>query len=74
MRMRWCALKIRYSRDALKFIDRQTKKSVRRIREAIAKLTKNPPEGDITTLHQLGRFNRDGKYSTEEFLKKLVKD
>ena len=40
-------MKIRYSKDALKFLSKQPKKSVARIREAIAKLTLNPPEGDI---------------------------
>jgi len=43
-------LKIKYSRDALKYLDSQTKKSAQRIREAIAGLTKNPPEGDIRPL------------------------
>ena len=43
-------MKIEYSRDALKFLDKQTMGNVQRIREAIAKLTKNPPEGDIAPL------------------------
>ena len=43
-------MKIRYSHDAIKYLDSQTKKSAQRIREAITKLTKNPPEGDIKTL------------------------
>jgi mRNA interferase RelE/StbE len=43
-------LKIKYSRDALKFLDKQTKNSAQRIREAISGLTKNPPEGDIKPL------------------------
>ena len=33
------ATKIKYSRDALKYLDTQTKKLVERIREAISKLT-----------------------------------
>jgi mRNA interferase RelE/StbE len=43
-------VKIVYSRDALKFLNEQTKRSVARIREAIAKLTLNPPEGDIALM------------------------
>jgi len=43
-------MKIKYSRDALKFLEKQTKNNIRRIREAIAKLTKNPPEGDIAIM------------------------
>ena len=40
-------MKIRYSKDAIKFLSKQTKKTVERIRCAIVKLTLNPPEGDI---------------------------
>jgi mRNA interferase RelE/StbE len=43
-------MRIEYSRDALKFLDGQTKKTVGRIREAIAKLTLNPPQGDIAIM------------------------
>ena len=43
-------MQIKYSREAIKFLDKQTKRSVKRIREAIAKLTLNPPEGDIAAL------------------------
>jgi len=42
---------IKYSRDALRFLDKQPKKDAERIREAIGKLKKNPPEGDIKPLH-----------------------
>ena len=42
--------RIRYSRDSIKFLDKQTKKDASRIRKAIAKLKKNPPEGDIKPL------------------------
>ena len=38
---------IKYSKDSLKFLSKLDKKSVIRIREAIAKLTLDPPEGDI---------------------------
>lgn len=41
---------IRYSKDSLKFLSRLDKKSVQRIRDAIAGLTKNPPVGDIKTM------------------------
>ena len=43
-------MKVRYSRDAVKFLDKQTKKVVGRIIEAIGRLTLNPPEGDISSL------------------------
>ena len=42
-------IKIRYSNDALKFLSKLDKKSVGRIRDAIAGLTYNPPVGDIYT-------------------------
>lgn len=40
-------IKIRYSKDALKFLSKLDKKSVSRIRDAIIGLTYNPPVGDI---------------------------
>lgn len=43
-------IKIRYSKDALKFLSKLDKKSVGRIREAILGLTYDPPVGDIKTM------------------------
>lgn len=43
-------IKIRYSKDALKFLSKLDKNSVSRIREAITGLTNNPPVGDIKTM------------------------
>ena len=43
-------MKIKYSKDAVKFLEKQSKKTVIRIREAIMGLTKKPPEGDITLM------------------------
>ena len=43
-------IKIRYSKDALKFLSKLDKKSVGRIRDAIAGLTYNPPVGDIKAM------------------------
>lgn len=40
-------MKVKYSRDALKFLSGLDKKSVSRIREAINGLTLRPPVGDI---------------------------
>ena len=40
-------MKIKYSRDALKFLSKLDKKSVERIRAAIQGLTLDPPIGDI---------------------------
>ena len=42
---------IKYSRDALKFLEKQPRKDAERIRDAIGKLKKTPPEGDIKPLH-----------------------
>lgn len=41
---------IRYSKSALKFLEKLDKKSVNRIRIAIQGLTATPPEGDIKPL------------------------
>lgn len=43
-------MKIRYSKKALKFLAKQEKTTVTRIRDAIVKLTHIPPEGDIKEL------------------------
>lgn len=40
-------MKLQYSKKSLKFLSKLDKKSVNRIRCAIAGLTKTPPEGDI---------------------------
>ena len=40
-------IKIKYSKNALKFLSKLDKKSVARIRDSIAGLTKRPPIGDI---------------------------
>lgn len=40
-------MKIKYSRDALKFLAKLDQKSVNRIRTAINGLIQTPPEGDI---------------------------
>ena len=44
-------IKIKYSRDALKFLSKLDKKSVIRIKEAIRGLTLNPPIGDIKPMN-----------------------
>lgn len=41
---------IKYSKDALKFLNKLDKKSVQRIRNAIQGLTQEPPVGDIKTM------------------------
>ncbi|MBR4720270.1 MAG: type II toxin-antitoxin system RelE/ParE family toxin [Clostridia bacterium] len=43
--------KIKYSKDALKFLSRLDKKSVIRIKEAIRGLTLSPPVGDIKPMN-----------------------
>ena len=40
-------MKIKYSRDALRFLAKLDKKSVVRIRTAVQGLTQSPPVGDI---------------------------
>lgn len=40
-------IKIKYSKDALKFLSKLDKKSIQRIRDAIVGLTFVPPVGDI---------------------------
>ena len=47
-------IKIKYSKDALKFLAKLDKKSVSRIREAIMGLTCNPPLGDIKVMQGYG--------------------
>ena len=74
-------MQIKYSRDAIKFLERQTKKSVERIREAIAKLTLNPPVGDIAILQgysdnrkrlRVGSWRIIFKYTTENQIEILL--
>ena len=48
---------IKYSKDALKFLNKLDKKSVQRIRNAIQGLTQEPPVGDIKTM----QGNQDGR-------------
>lgn len=43
-------MQIRYSKDAIKFLEKLDKKSVERIRTAINGLTHTPPVGDIKTM------------------------
>ena len=43
-------IKIRYTKDALKFLSKLDKKSVGKIRDAIMGLTYNPPVGDIKAM------------------------
>ena len=43
-------MKIKYSRDALKFLAKLDSKAVTRFRTAVHGLTKSPPEGDIRPL------------------------
>ena len=43
-------MEIRYTKDSIKFLEKQPKSVVTRIRDAISKLKLNPPEGDILTM------------------------
>lgn len=65
---------IRYSREAIKFLNKLDKKTIQRIRAAIAGLTLNPPAGDIKPLQgytdnrkrlRVGSWRVIFKYGTE---------
>lgn len=58
-------MNIKYSKDSLKFLAKMEKKIVNRIRNGIAGLTLNPPQGDIKAMqgYDDGRLRlRVGKY------------
>lgn len=58
-------MNIKYSKDSLKFLAKMEKKTVQRIRDGIAGLALNPPQGDIKTMqgYNDGRLRlRIGKY------------
>lgn len=71
---------IRYSKDSLKFLSKLDKKSVQRIRDAIAGLTLSPPVGDIKTMQgytdgrkrlRLGSWRIIYKYTEENAIEIL---
>ena len=43
-------MRIKYSKNALKFLAKMEAKQVQRIRAAVSGLTKSPPEGDMKPL------------------------
>ena len=55
-------LKIRYSKKSLKFLAKQEKSTVIRIRNAVEKLTYTPPEGDIKELKGLIKQSNNKYY------------
>jgi len=68
-------IKIKYSKDALKFLSKLDKKSVARIRDAVEGLTYKPPLGDIKTMQgytdgrkrlRVGSWRIIYKYENEE--------
>lgn len=70
-------IKIRYSKDALKFLSKSEKKSAGKIRDAIAGLTYSPPVGDIKTMQgyaitmeESGSESAHGELSTDTKMKK----
>ena len=74
-------MKIQYSKDALKFLSKQPKKIVERVREAVDKLTHNPPEGDIAVMQgytdgrkrlRVGSFRIIFTYKKEDFVEVLL--
>lgn len=49
---------VKYSKDSLKFLAKQEKKTIERIRAAITGLTEKPPVGDIKPMQGAG----EGRY------------
>ena len=43
-------MQIKYSKNAIAFLNKQPKKSVERIRDGVAKLSLIPPKGDIAMM------------------------
>lgn len=67
-------MKIRYTKDAVKFLDKQDKKSVKRIKTAIEGLLFDPPIGDIKVMQgykdgrrrlRVGKFRVVYRYGAE---------
>ena len=52
-------VKIKYSKDALKFLSKLDKKSVMRIRDAIEGLSSTPPIGDIKPMQGYNDGRKD---------------
>ena len=70
-------VKIRYSKDSLKFLSKLDQKSIFRIREAINGLTNDPPIGDIKNMQgyhdgrkrlRVGSWRIIYRYESEETL------
>jgi len=51
-------MKIRYSKDAIKFLKKLPQKSAAKIRQAVRKLTLKPPQGDIKPMQGLADRHR----------------
>lgn len=61
-------VKIKYSKDALKFLSKLDKKSVMRIRDAIEGLSSTPPIGDIKPMQGYNDGRKDsGSVHGESF-------
>jgi mRNA interferase RelE/StbE len=76
-------MEIEYSKKSMKFLAKQSKTTVQRIRDAVWKLTLNPPEGDIKAMHgadtgkmrlRVGQFRIIYWYTTDNRLKILYVD
>lgn len=76
-------MNIKYSKKSLKFLAKQDKKTVERIRGAIRKLTLDPPQGDIKEMQgtdkgklrlRVGSFRVIYWYSEENGLEILFID
>lgn len=76
-------MKIKYSKKSLKFLAKQDKATVHRIKNAITKLTYSPPEGDIKQMQgndkgkmrlRVGSYRVIYWYSTDNNLEILYID
>lgn len=74
-------MKIRYSKKSLKFLAKQERSVVDRIRAAVEKLTLTPPEGDIKEMQgfsdgrlrlRVGSFRVIYRYTDEGEIKVLL--
>ncbi|MCL1994987.1 MAG: type II toxin-antitoxin system RelE/ParE family toxin [Defluviitaleaceae bacterium] len=74
-------MEIRYSKDAIKFLKKLPQNSSTQIRQAIRKLTLNPPQGDIKNMKgvpydsqrlRVGSWRVIFRYTTEDKLEILL--
>lgn len=74
-------MRIRYAKEAIKFLNKLDKKSVERIRKAVQGLIQNPPVGDIKPIQgsrngrlrlRVGDWRIIYRYDTEQEIEILL--